>query len=93
MKIALRKLFWFILQKFEKGDEPYTYKPLNRTILIIVGLLFCALSIITVYVASDESGYSFLIPFSVFFSVGLVCLVVGFLGNDRAVSKIWGNRK
>ena len=23
---------------------------------------------------------------------GLVCLVVGLLGNDRAVAKIWGNR-
>jgi uncharacterized membrane protein len=93
MKEKLRKLFWFILQFFEKGDEPYIYKPLNRTILIIVGLLFCVLCVLSVYVAAARSGYGFLIPVSVFFIVGFVCLVVGLLGSDRAVSKIWGNRK
>jgi len=28
----------------------------------------------------------------VFFGIGFVCMTVGFLGNDRAVAKIWGNR-
>ena len=92
MKTKLRKILWFILIIFEKGDEPYNYKPLNRTILIVVGLLFCTLCLIIIYFASFGSGYGFLIPLAVFFSVGFVCLTVGLLGSDRAVSKIWGNR-
>ena len=92
MKTQLRKIFWFILRYFEKGDEPYSYKPLNRTILIIVGFLFIALSTVTVFFSIDMEGYGYLIPVIVFSSVGLVSLTVGFLGSDRAVSKIWGNR-
>ena len=92
MKTQLRKIFWFILRIFESGDEPYNYKPLNRTILIVVGFLFLALSMITVFSSIDTEGYGFLIPVVVFFSVGFICLTVGFLGSDRAVSKIWGNR-
>ena len=92
MKKQLRKIFWFILRYFEKGDEPYNYKPLNRTILVIVGFLFIALSTITVYFSTDIEGYGFLIPVVVFFSVGFVSITVGLLGSDRAVSKIWGNR-
>lgn len=92
MKTKLRKLLWFILRVFEKGDKPYTYKPLNRTILIIVGLLFCMLCLPVVYFTSSGSGYGFLIPVIVFFCIGFVCLTVGFLGSDRAVSRIWGDR-
>lgn len=92
MKTQLRKIFWFILSHFEKGDEPYKYKPLNRKILIIVGLLFVALSMLTVYISIEKGGYGYLLPVVVFFSIGLVSVVVGFLGSDRAVSKIWGNR-
>jgi len=92
MKTGLRKLFWFILRIFEEGDEPYTYKPLNRTILIVVGLLFLALCLVVIYFTLGADGFGFLIPVSVFFSVGFVCLIVGTLGSDRAVSRIWGNR-
>jgi hypothetical protein len=92
MKAKLRKLLWFILVVFEKGDEPYNYKPLNRTILKVVGYLFFMLCLIIIYVANVGGGYGFIIPLAVFFSVGFVCLTVGFLGNDRAVAKIWGNR-
>jgi len=92
MKNLFRKIFWFILRNFEKGDEPYSYKPLNRTILIVVGFLFIALSMITVFFSIDMEGYGFLIPVVVFFTVGFVSITVGFLGSDRAVSKIWGNR-
>jgi len=92
MKTQLRKILWFILKTFEKGDEPYAYKPLNRKILIIVGFLFLTLCTITVYLSIDTDGYGYLIPVVVFFAVGFVSITVGFLGSDRAVSKIWGNR-
>jgi hypothetical protein len=41
-------------------------------------------------IASDQLGG--LIPILVFFVIGFVCLIVGFLGSDRAVAKIWGSR-
>ena len=93
MKIWLRKLFWFVLRFFESGDEPYEYKPLNRKILIVVGLLFTVLALITVYVSIGKSGYGFLIPVVVFLGVGFVSVIVGLLGSDRAVAKIWGTRR
>lgn len=92
MKTHLRKIFWFILSNFEKGDEPYIYKPLNRIILIVVGLLFLALSMIIVFFSSYMEGYGYLIPTIIFFTVGFVSIIVGSLGSERAVSKIWGSR-
>ena len=92
MKSTLRKLLWFILYHFEKGDEPYTYKPLNRKILIIVGSLFVGLSMITVYFSINKADLGYILPVVVFFIAGFISLTVGALGSDRAVSKIWGNR-
>lgn len=92
MKKQLRKIFWFILRYFENGDETYKYKPLNRKILLIVGILFIALSMITLYFSIEKEGYGYLLPVVVFFIVGFISITVGFLGSDRAVSKIWGNR-
>lgn len=92
MKPILRKLFWFILQPFERGEEDYAYKPLNRTILNVVGVMFIGLSTATAYTSYDSEGYGYLIPVLVFFVVGFVSLTVGLLGSDRAVAKIWGNK-
>ena len=92
MRNQLRHLFGFILQPFEQGDESFTHKPLNRKILVAVGALFgmlCAVSI-TLAIANGQAGY--LIPIVVFGGASLVSLVVGLLGSDRAVAKIWGNR-
>jgi hypothetical protein len=92
LKTQLRNLLWFILVYFEKGDEPYNYKSLNRTLLIVIGSLFFVLCLAVIYLTQNLSGYGFLIPVIVFFSIGFVCLTVGLLGSDRAVAKIWGNR-
>jgi len=92
MHAFLRKLFWFILKYFEKGNENYVYKPMNRMILNVVGLMFCGLAITTFVLSFSLAGYGFLIPVFIFLSVGITCLIVGFLGTDRAVAKIWGNR-
>jgi len=92
MKMQFRKIFWFILRYFEKGDEPYNYKPLNRKILVVVGTLFIVLSLITVYFSIQKEDYGYLLPIVVFFVIGFISLTVGFLGSDRAVSKIWGDR-
>lgn len=92
MKSQLRKLFWFILRYFEQGDEAYNYKPLNRKVLIVVGSLFLALGAGSVFASFHQGSFGYVAPILVFLTVGLVCTVVGFLGTDRAVAKIWGNR-
>jgi hypothetical protein len=92
MKTLLRKLFAPILNIFEKGDEPYAYKSLNRKILIVIGLLFLGLAAAVGYLAIGQGEAGFILPVLVFSAVSLVTLVVGLLGSDRAVAKIWSNR-
>lgn len=92
MKDLLRTLFSPILKVFEKGEGPYVYKPLNRTILLVMGVLFSALALAVLYVTRFAEGWGFLLPVIVFGVVGLVSLVIGGLGSERAVAKIWGNK-
>ncbi len=92
MKNTLRKIFSPILNVFEKGDEPYEAKPLNRKILIVIGVLFSFLVSVVIYLSYDKGEPGYLIPVVVFSGVAVVALIVGFLGTDRAVAKIWGNR-
>ena len=92
MKKILRKAFKPILDIFESGDEEIAYKPLNRKILLVVGTLFILLgSAIVAVMPSFNIGMA--LPLIVFFGVGSVCWIVGGLGTDRAVSKIWGSKK
>lgn len=91
MKNSLRKIFSPILNIFESGDEAYEHKPMNRKILIFIGFIFSALASLVFYLGRGEDiGY--LIPVIVFGGAGLLALIIGFLGNDRAVAKIWGSR-
>ena len=92
MKSLLRKIFWPILSPFESGTEPYAYKPLNRKVLVVVGVLFLGLSGFLAPSAIKAGDAGYLLPLLVFSLAGLVCTVVGSLGSDRAVCKIWGNR-
>jgi hypothetical protein len=92
MKQILRSIFSPILNIFEKGSDAYAYKPLNRKILIFMGVTFAGLTVLVLKFIPEGVGISFLIPVIVFGSVAIVTLVVGFLGNERAVSKIWGDK-
>jgi hypothetical protein len=92
MKRLLRMLFSPILNIFEKGSDAYQYKSLNRKILIFMGFMFAGLASLGGLFVPDDVGMGFLIPVIVFGSLSLVTLVVGFLGNERAVAKIWGDR-
>ena len=92
MKHLLRTIFSPILMVFERGDEPYAYKPLNRKILIAIGVLFSFLGTAVVYLSPADVDPGYFLPVGVFGAAGIVCLVVGLLGSDRAVAKIWGNR-
>ena len=87
----LKKIFAPVLKPFESGDGPYHYKSSNRTILKAVGCLFWLLSTGVLF-SAPKSDLGFLIPVCIFFVGGMVRLVVGFLGSDRAVAKIWGGK-
>ena len=92
MKTLLRKLFSPVLRVFEKGTAPYKYKPLNRVILLFISFLFLVLAVLVAYLSRTVNDLGFLVPVIVFSLVSGVGLIVGLLGTDRAVAKIWGNR-
>ena len=92
MKQQLRRLFAPILNILEAGDEAYEYKPSHRSVLLIIGALFTGLASLVLFLAQGEDpGY--MIPVLVFGGIGLLSLLVGILGTDRAVARIWGSGK
>lgn len=95
MKALLRMLCSPILSFFEKGDSPYVYRSSQRKILLAVGALFGLLCLVSFYfgrLVEGEGGAGALIPAGVFFLVSLVCFVVGGLGTERAVARLWGSK-
>ena len=91
LKNLIRTLFAPLLNPLEAGDEPYNYKPSHRTILLVVSALFCGLATAVGWLAwGIDPGYLF--PVVVFGGVSITGLVVGTVGSDRAVAKIWGSR-
>ena len=93
MKSLLRKLFSPLLNIFESGEGPYSYRKSHRVALNIVGSLFIFLSlaVLGAGISFEQAGAA--LPGLIFIAVGVTCFVVGTLGSDRAVAKIWGNRK
>lgn len=81
----------FILGPLEADSGAYAYKPSHRTILIVMSCLFLGLATLVFYLMPNwQSGYW--LPILVFGGAGLLGLVVGGLGEDRAVAKLWGSR-
>lgn len=89
MKETLRKLFRPILQRFESGEGEFVYKQSHRWILKVVGTLFFILSTVSLVSGVVTGQFAAALPALVFFAVGFVCMVIGFLGNDKAVASIW----
>jgi hypothetical protein len=89
MKTLMKNILSPILSKFESGEEEYAYRKSHRTILIVAGFLFLFLSFGSLYATIAAQAWGGLLPFIVFFVIGVVCESVGFLGSDRAVAKIW----
>ena len=93
MKNGLRKLFAPLLNVFEHGEGDYDYKPMSRIILIVIALLFGGLTVGLIVTSQRMSlGWGTVIPVSVFSSVSLFCIIIGGLGTDRAVARVWGSR-
>ena len=91
MKLLLRALFAPLLNIFESGDEPFNYKPSHRTILLVIGVLFSGLAALVFWLVR-EMEVTYLLPVVVFGGVGFLSLLIGLIGNDHAVSKIWSAR-
>ena len=91
MKRILTKIFWPILKIFETNEDPANYKKSHRVALNVVGALFIFLSLVSA-AAYATGGVGALIPVVIFFCAGLVAVVVGALGSNGAVSKIWGTK-
>ncbi len=91
MKNQLRTLFSPLLNIFESGTEAFVYKSSHRKILVILGCLFCGLATAVFLLAQGEDPGYFL-PVLIFGGAGLLSLLIGLLGTDRAVAKIWGSR-
>lgn len=92
MKTTLRTLCKPVLTHFEAGSEPYTYRASHRKITLAVGLLFLILAGASCYLALHTRQIGAAIPLVAFTAVSIVSFIVGALGNDRAIAKIWGNK-
>ena len=89
MKETLRKLCAPLLAMFETGEGEYEYKKSHRTVLIVLGLLCLVIATVSLIVTMKTGELAGIIPIMLFLLTGLVCEVVGFLGSDRAVARIW----
>ncbi|BDX02358.1 MAG: hypothetical protein ACPGRG_05845 [Marinomonas sp.] len=89
MKETMRKLCAPVLSMFESGDGEYEYKQSHRTILIVLGLLCLVIGSASVAVTLVTGEPAGVIPILLFMLTGLVCEIVGLLGSDRAVARIW----
>jgi hypothetical protein len=92
MKNLLRKLCMPILRPLEAGDAEYVYKASHRKILLAVGALFMVLSLVSAGASLYTASIDGLFPCIIFLLVSLVCMLVSYLGSDRAVAKIWGSK-
>jgi len=54
-------------------------------------LLFLGLAALTFYLM-PPGDYSYSFPVLVFGGTGLLGIIIGTLGTDRAVAKIWGSK-
>lgn len=92
MKEVLRKLCSPVLNMFETGEGQYDYKPSHRTILLVLGCLCFVIALVSLLFAIKAEELAGGIPVAVFSITGLVCHIVGFLGTDQAVAKIWKSK-
>lgn len=92
MKETLRKLCSPILNQFETGESSFEYKKSHRTILIAAAVLFWVISLFSLFIFIKASKLEGLLPVAIFLIAGTVCGIVGFLGSDKAVAKIWKSK-
>lgn len=92
-KDLARRLFAPLLGPLEGGDRAYTYTPRARLILWVVGLLFLGLASALALFMPKAIDVAVYVPISIFGLVGLFAIIVAWLGSERAIAKVWGNRQ
>ncbi|MAB23994.1 hypothetical protein ACS8E9_03860 [Pseudomonas neustonica] len=93
LKEFARKLCAPLLKPLENSDAPYHYTPKSRGILVIMSLLFLSLATgLAVFLPSGIER-TFLIPVTVFGLIGLLGLLVAWLGSERAVARLWNSKQ
>lgn len=91
MKQLIRIILSPVLNLLESGAEPFVYKSSHRKILIFMGGLFTGLAVAVLWLAQgQETGY--LLPVVIFGVGGVLGVLIGIVGNDRAIAKLWGSR-
>ena len=92
MKNTLKTIFSPILNIFEKNNNDFIYRSLNRKIVLFISVVFSLLAFgLPAYMPQlIEMGYWFVMI--VFGGLSLVGLIVGILGSDKAVAKLLGSR-
>ncbi len=92
MKNALKSIFSPILNIFENNNDEFIYRSLNRKIVLFISSVFFLLAFaLPAYMPQlIEMGYWFVML--VFGALGIVGLIVGLLGSDKAVAKLLGSR-
>lgn len=91
MRNTFKNIFSPILNIFEKNNDEFIYRSLNRKIVLFISSVFFLLAfVLPAYMPQlIEMGYWFVML--VFGSLSLVGLIVGFLGSDKAVAKLLGS--
>ncbi|WP_420426770.1 hypothetical protein [Algiphilus sp.] len=92
MKAQFRQIFAPVLRPLEEGNGDFRYQPMHRTILLVVAGLFLLLSAVSAYFSLSAGLTAGLLATVVFLTLSATCTVVGLLGTDRAVARLWGNR-
>jgi hypothetical protein len=92
MKNTIKTIFSPILNIFEKNNDEFIYRSLNRKIVLFISVVFSLLAFALPYFMPQlvEMGYWFVMI--VFGAISLVGLIVAILGSDKAVAKLLGSR-
>lgn len=90
MTEVLTRLCWPVLRRFERGEPAPSYQPMHRKILWVVAFLFVILASLSLFFATAMQEWGALLPFVIFLLGSLICAIVGLLGSDRAVARLWG---
>ncbi|MEH6566537.1 MAG: hypothetical protein V7756_14505 [Halopseudomonas sp.] len=93
LKDTARKLCSPLLKPLENSDAPYHYTPRSRAILVIMSVMFLMLATGLALFLPSGIERTFLIPVSVFGLIGVLGLLVAWLGSERAVARLWNSRQ
>ncbi len=80
-----------LLRLFEADDSQFVYKPSHRLILIVVSGMFLFLASLT-WILAPGGAFEYFFPILIFGGAGIIGLIVGGLGKDVAVARLWGSR-